>query len=327
MKKIAVLVPRGETMSSAVVAPYIVFNKVNEFLASMGQAPVFEVHLVGCERAPALDDGVFRIKPHCSLTKAGRYDLAIVPGFTSDPLSALSVNKPLIAWLKSQHETHGTELASLCSGAFYIAAAGLADGKKCTTHWAYADEFRALFPKVKLLPDRIVTDDSGIYASGGAYSSLNLVLYLLEKFCDKSAAVWAAKVFQIDLHRTSQKPFAIFNNQKAHPDEPVIRAQEYIEQHFHLNLTVGELAVRFGFSRRNFLRRFKDATGNTPIEYLQRVRIEAAKRLLEHSPKNIGEVMTAAGYGDVKTFRQLFKKYTGFAPMDYRGRYRTVPMV
>ena len=322
MKKIALLLPSGEVMGSAVVGPYAIFARVNEFLVSQGQPPAFEVELVGCEPAPSFDEGVFRVRPHCLLTEASGYDMAIVPGFTSEVGPMLSANQPLITWLKRQYETQGTELASLCSGAFFIAATGLGDGKKSTTHWAYVDEFRSLFPKVNLLPERIVTDDGGIYASGGAYSSLNLVLYLLEKFSGKAVAIWAAKVFQIDLHRRSQKPFVIFNNQKSHVDESIGQAQEYIEQHYHQNLSIRGLATHFGFSRRNFLRRFKDATGNTPIEYLQRVRVEAAKRLLEHSPGNIGEVVAATGYNDVKSFRQLFKKYTGFSPTGYRNRYR-----
>ena len=322
MKKIALLLPCGEVMGSAVVGPYAIFAEVNAFLAQRGQPPAFKVELVGCKRVPSFSEGAFRVQPHCLLEHASGYDMAIVPGFTSEAESMLAANQPLIGWLKQQYEMHGTELASLCSGAFFIAATGLANGKKCTTHWAYAAEFRARFPKVNLLADRIVTDDGGIYASGGAYSSLNLVLYLLEKFCGKTAAVWAAKVFQIDLHRTSQKPFVIFNNQKSHTDADISRAQEYIEQHYNESLSVTGLASRFAFSRRNFLRRFKEATGNTPIEYLQRVRIEAAKRLLENSAGNIGEVVAASGYSDVKTFRQLFKKYTGFSPTGYRNRYR-----
>ena len=206
MKKIALLLPCGEVMGSAVVGPYAIFTEVNAFLAQRGQPPAFKVELVGCKRVPSFSEGAFRVQPHCLLEHASGYDMAIVPGFTSEAESMLAANQPLIGWLKQQYEMHGTELASLCSGAFFIAATGLANGKKCTTHWAYAAEFRARFPKVNLLADRIVTDDGGIYASGGAYSSLNLVLYLLEKFCGKTAAVWAAKVFQIDLHRTLQQP-------------------------------------------------------------------------------------------------------------------------
>ncbi len=322
MKKTALLLPRGETMGSAVVGPYAIFARVNEFMASQGQPPAFEVELVGCEPAPSFEEGAFRVRPHRQLAEATGYDLAIIPGFTGEAAAMLSANRPLIAWLKEQRETHGTELASLCSGAFFIAAAGLLDGKKCTTHWAYADEFRKRFPRANLMPERIVTDDGGIYASGGAYSSLNLVLYLLEKFSGKAAAVWAAKVFQIDPGRRSQKPFVIFSNQGAHQDEAIARLQDYIERHYREGLTVSGLASRFAFSRRNFLRRFKEATGNSPIEYLQRVRIEAAKRNLETSFGGIGEALSAAGYSDAKTFRRLFKKYTGFSPMEYRNRYR-----
>lgn len=322
MKKIAVVVPNGETMSSAVVAPYVIFNKVNEWLVAMGKDAVFEVQLVGCDKSTSLDGGTLQVQTHCLLSNAKGFDLAIVPGFTADAAQMLAGNQALVQWLSHQREEHGMELASLCSGAFYVAATGLADGKKMTTHWAYEAEFRAMFPKVKLLAERIVTDDSGIYASGGAYSSLNLILYLLEKFSGPDAAQWAWRIFQIDPHRRSQKPFAIFNNQKAHIDESVAEVQEFMEQNFQQGLTVNELARQFGFSRRNFLRRFKEATGNPPLEYLQRIRIEAAKRLLERSAKSVEEIVSASGYSDSKTFRMLFKKHTGFSPLAYRGRYR-----
>ena len=322
MKKIAVLIPRGETMSSAVVAPYVIFTKANEFLQEQGAPPPFEIHLIGCEAEPAMEAGVFQVRTHCQLEEADGYDLAIAPGFTGDPQAALARNEPMVAWLREQRLAHGTELASLCTGAFYLAATGLAEGKKCTTHWAFAETFRRLFPGLRLEADQIVTDDGGIYTSGGAYSSLNLILYLLEKFCGKPLAIWAAKIFQIDLHRPSQRPFVIFNNQRSHADELIGQVQEHIESHYAAPLTINELAGQFGFSRRHLLRRFKEATGNTPIEYLQRVRIEAAKRLLEQSPKNVGEIVSATGYADAKTFRLLFKKYTGFSPMNYRNRYR-----
>jgi transcriptional regulator GlxA family with amidase domain len=323
MKKIAIIVPRGEIMSSAVVAPIVIFNKLNEWLEESGKLPAFEVHVVGYKHIMPLDDGVFQVRAHAVLEESGGFDLAIVPGFTSDPAVILAENRDLLDWLRKQRHEHGAELASLCSGAFFIAAAGLADGKKVTTHWAYAPVFRSLFPAVRLQTERIVTDDGGIYASGGAYSSLNLILYLLEKFCGKEAAHWASGIFQIDPNRITQQPFALFSNQKSHGDDGVAAVQVFIEREFRqTGLTVNALAAQFGFSRRNFLRRFKAATDSAPIEYLQRVRIEAAKRLLENGTQSVEEIVGAVGYSDSKTFRMLFRKHTGFSPLAYRGKYR-----
>lgn len=322
MRKIAILVPKGEVMPSAVVGAYLLLKQVNEQLASMGMPPAFDVELVGHSVHNQLYDGAISVKTHRHYTRAGGYDLIIVPGFICEMEAPVRENAGLIKWMHRQYTEHGTELGSMCTGVFLIAASGLLDGRKCTTHWAFEQAFRQAFPKANLLPEHIVIDDNGLYTSGGAYSSLNLILYLIEKFCGKDLAVWASKVFQIDLDRRSQKRFAIFQQQKVHVDDPVAEAQEYIEQHYPEPLTVQALASHFAFSRRNFIRRFKEATGNTPIEYIQRVRIEASKRLLENSPKSIGEIMMETGYSDNKSFRALFKKYTGYAPSVYRSRYQ-----
>ncbi|MCB0518904.1 MAG: helix-turn-helix domain-containing protein [Saprospiraceae bacterium] len=321
MKKIALLVPNGDVMPDAVVGSYFLLTQANLFLQQSGKKPVFEIQILGYKKQSLLYDGSFSVKTTHFKKVETVFDLLIVPGFTCEMEAPILENNGLIAWMKKQHVEHGTELASMCTGAFLVAATGLLDGKKCTSHWAFEQSFRRLFPKVNFLPEHIVTDDNGIYASGGAYSSLNLILYLIEKFCGKDTARWASKVFQLDIDRKSQKPFVIFNLQKAHVDEPVADAQSYIEKHFSEPLTVNGLADRFAFSRRNFVRRFKDATGNTPIEYIQRVRIEAAKRLLETTPKNINEVLYETGYSDNKSFRMVFKKITGYSPSDYRNRY------
>jgi transcriptional regulator GlxA family with amidase domain len=324
MRKIAILVPKGEVMPSAVVGAYLLFKQVNEQLAGMGLPEAFDVELVGYAANTRLYDGAFSVKTHRHYTRATGYDLIIVPGFICDMAAPLRENTGLIRWMHRQYVEHGSELGSMCTGVFLVAATGLLDGKKCTTHWAFEQAFRQTFPNANLQPEHIVIDDKGLYSSGGAYSSLNLILYLVEKFCGKDMAVWASKVFQIDLDRKSQKRFAIFQQQKMHVDNSVAEAQEYIEQHYAEPLTVQALANRFTFSRRNFIRRFKEATSNTPIAYIQRVRIEAAKRLLEGSTKSIGAIMLETGYNDNKTFRATFKKYTGYAPSVYRSRYQRV---
>jgi transcriptional regulator GlxA family with amidase domain len=212
-------------------------------------------------------------------------------------------------------------VASLCIGAFFLAETGLLNGRKCATHWELADEFRKAYPKVDLMDDRIITEEEGIYTSGGAYSYLNLLVYLIEKYTDRGLAIQIAKGFAIDFDRQSQSPFVIFHGQKTHNDEPIKQAQEFIEGNYTGRIRIDDLADRFNLGSRSFERRFKKATGNSFIEYVQRVKVEAAKRSFETSRKNINEVMFDVGYTDTKTFRSTFKKITGLTPVEYRNRY------
>jgi transcriptional regulator GlxA family with amidase domain len=234
--------------------------------------------------------------------------------------AAVAANQPLIAWVKQQHQ-RGAEVASLCLGAFLLAATGLLDGKKCATHWLATAQFAEMYPAVHLVADKVITDEQGLYSSGGAYSYLNLVLYLIEKHVGREMAVCCAKVFQIDIGRSSQSPFVIFSGQKEHEDEPIKKAQEFIEANFQNKISVDELAAMAFLSRRNFERRFKKSTFNTVAEYIQRVKIEAAKMSLESSRENVNEVMYSVGYSDTKAFRTLFKKLTGISPVAYRDKY------
>ncbi len=215
----------------------------------------------------------------------------------------------------------GAEVASLCIGAFLLASTGLLNGKKCSTHWKYANLFRSMFPEVNLVDDKIITEEQGLYSSGGANSYWNLLLYLLEKYTDREIAIIASKVFAVEIDRSSQSAFIMFNGQKAHEDEPVKKAQEFIENNIADRISVEELALKFAIGKRNFERRFKKATNNTPVEYMQRVKIEAAKKRLESGRKNVNEVMYDVGYTDTKAFRTVFKKITGLSPIDYRNKY------
>lgn len=321
MRSIAILVPKGEVMPNGIMGSYFLLTQANFFLQQQGLPPIFAIDLVGYQNSALLYDGSFSVRTANFRKVKKRYDLLIAPGFTCDMEEPLALNASLIDWMKAQHLEHDTELASMCTGAFLLAATGLLKERKCTTHWAFEDSFRTYFPEVDFQPNLIITDDNGFYTSGGAYSSLNLILYLIEKFCGKDVAVWTSKVFQLDLDRKSQKPFVIFNTQKAHQDEAIRKVQDHIENHFSTPLTVNDLAKKFAFSRRNFVRRFKEATNNTPIAYIQRVRIEAAKRLLESSDHSIEAIMDQIGYSDGKAFRTVFKKITGFRPSEYRYKY------
>jgi transcriptional regulator GlxA family with amidase domain len=178
-----------------------------------------------------------------------------------------------------------------------------------------------MYPNVKVAQDKIITDENGIYTNGGGYSFLNLMLYLVEKMFDRSVAIFCSKVFQIDIERTTQSQFSIFHIQKGHGDELINEAQKYIEENIDEKISFEKLASQLAISRRNFDRRFIKATGNTPVEYLQRVKVEAAKKELEKGRKSIFEIMNDVGYADDKAFREVFKKVTGLSPLDYRSKY------
>lgn len=321
MKHISILVPEGDSSLSNLEATYKMFTMANTHLERSGQSPRFDVHLVGQTKDSQVSNGVFSIKPDTTIARIEQTDLIIIPAIHGDIQTILKLNHTFISWIVKQHEK-GAEVASLCIGAFLLAGTGLLKGKSCATHWLMTKEFREMYPEVNLVDDKIITDESGIYTSGGAYSSLNLNLYLIEKFVGREMAVLSSKIFEIDINRNSQSPFIIFKGQKDHDDEAMKEAQEYIEINFTEKLTVDELCERFSIGRRTFERRFKKATSNTVVEYIQRVRVEAAKKLLEADRAGINEVMYEVGYNNTKAFRELFKKVAGMSPADYRNRYR-----
>lgn len=319
MKHVSILVPQ-EAVLAAVDDPRHVFTEVNNFLANQGQPPAFDVQLVGLGRQVPLHGGRFTVHTDALLHEVGRTDLIFVSALKGDQARCIELNRDMAPWLVRQYEA-GAEVASLCVGSFLLASTGLLRGRQCSTNWVLANEFRAMFPDVQLVTEKIITEDEGIYTSGGAHSYWNLLLYLVEKHASRDLAILCAKVFQVEMDRHSQSPFMVFRGQRLHADEPVKRVQEFIETHYADGLTVDALADRFALGRRNLERRFKKATDNTVIEYIQRVKIEAAKKAFESTWKTIYEIMDEVGYADVKAFREVFKRLTGLSPTDYRNRY------
>lgn len=315
MKNISILVPESAVLA-AIDDPRHVFSQVNSFY----EKPVFNIKLVGLKKEIRLHDSSFSVHTDAFLDDVTRTDLIFIPAFTGDLSDALEINKKMIPWIKNQYEL-GAEVVSLCVGAFMLAKTGLLDGRKCSTHWRAADEFRTMFPAVDLQTDKIITEQDGIYTSGGATSYWYLLLYLVEKFTDRETAIHTSKIFAIDIRRDSQSQFIMFKGQKSHADEDVKKAQKFIENNFQEKITIDELSSKFALSRRSLERRFKKATNNTINEYVQRVKIEAAKKSLETGGKNISEVMLDVGYSDTKAFRGIFKKITGMTPFDYRNKY------
>ncbi|MBX2947542.1 MAG: helix-turn-helix domain-containing protein [Cyclobacteriaceae bacterium] len=319
MKHVSILVPESSVLQS-IADPQYLFSAVNHFMIQSGRKPLFDVRLVGAKKEIILNDGLYSVHTEVLIDDVKQTDLIIIPALFGDMEHAISLNKKLIPWIVEKHQ-QGAEVASLCMGAFLFASTGLLNGKKCSTHWGFANQFRSMFPEVALADGRIVTEENRLYSSGGAISYWNLLLHLVEKYTDRQMAIVAAKYFAIDIDRNSQTAFAMFQGQKAHTDAVVKQAQEFIEQHIEQRPTVEELAMMFGMGRRTFERRFKQATNNSVLEYMQRIKMEAAKRNFESSRKNINEVMYDVGYTDTKAFRTTFKKVTGLTPVEYRNKY------
>lgn len=320
MKHISILVPEGDSSLSNLEAAYKMFSMVNQNLQKRGLQPAFTIQLVGVGLGSRKSINLFAITPHVSIEDVPTTDLIIIPAVHGDMKTIINLNSDFTPWIVSQYKS-GAEVASLCIGAFILATTGLLKGRNCATHWLAAEEFRTMFPDINLVDEKIITEEHGIYTSGGAYSSLNLILYLVEKYAGREMAILSAKIFEIDIERNSQSPFIIFKGQKDHNDDPVKKAQEFIEHHFREKMTVDQLASMHAVGRRNFERRFKKATGNTVVEYIQRVKIEAAKKSLETGRKNINEVMYDVGYTDTKAFRTVFRKITDLSPVEYKNKY------
>lgn len=324
MKQLALLIPDAQTTMSTVaciVGSHQLFAEANVQYQRLGREPVFSVHLVSASPEKALHHGFISVRADRTLKECPEPDLILIPAsLIRGYATATTHNRQLIDWVKQQYQ-QGAEVASMCAGGFTLAATGLLQGRSCATHWALAEDFRVLFPEVALQPDQLITDQAGLYTNGGAYSFLHLLLYLVQKFYDRPTAIHCAKYFQVDLDRQGQSPFMIFRGHKKHQDAQILEAQEHLEAHYAETLSIADLATSLGLGRRSFDRRFIKATGLRPGDYVQRLKVEAAKKLLESTPKTVNEVMFDVGYTDSKAFREVFGRITGTTPRSYKEKY------
>ena len=320
MKHVSILVPERSILASLEGSRQL-FTQVNNFCRENDQPPIFDVQLVGLHKDTRASGGLFTVNATKLISEVKQTDLIIIPAVDGDLIEAQKINQEFVPWIKMQFEA-GAEVASLCLGAFILAETGLLNGRRCATHWMAADLFKQLYPEADLATENIITEDKGIYCSGGAFSYLNLILYLIEKYAGREMALLCAKDFAIEIDRQTQLPFTMFRGQKAHEDLAIKEAQGYIEQNYKEKITIEHLCALVSLGRRSFERRFKKATNNTVLEYIQRVKIEAAKQQLELEEKNVNEVMYDVGYIDQKTFRQMFKIVTGLSPVAYKNKFK-----
>jgi transcriptional regulator GlxA family with amidase domain len=320
-KKVSILVLEGCTPMSP-VGTMEVLNKagaIHQMLAKT-HTPFFETELVGVKSKKVKCSDRFSITCHTTLSDLKKTDILLIPAMEFDVEEKLRKNKAAIPYLLALHKK-GTELGSMCTGAFMLAATGLLKNKSATTHWYLAPLFRSMYPDIRLEDSKILIDEQGIYSSGGATSSLNLGLYLTEKYCGKETANYATRMLMLNNDRDSQTPFSMFIPQTQHQDEAIFEAQKTIEKGAEGKLSVESLAAIVHLSKRSFIRRFKAATGNTPIEYIQRMTVEKAKRKLESSRHSIEQIIYSLGYQDIHSFRKIFVRYTDLTPKAYRLRY------
>lgn len=332
MQKIAILLVNGGLASTAVL-PLDIFKSAGTLWNALnGVAPEsrFEVVTASVDGQPVTVNRHLSMTPEMACAEVERPDLAFVAAggleFDAmvsqayDPVETIARNANLLPWLKRWH-ADGTTIVTACSGALLAAAAGLLDGKRATAHWGLAELYRQHFPGTDWREEYLVTDCGDVVCGGGVNAAADVSLYLVEKFCGREIALKTARSLCIEMPRTWQNSFTHFELRAAHEDEQVLAAEHYIRNHFAQDLKFDAVARHVGMSPRNFARRFKDATGDTPLAYLHGLRIAVAKQLLETTPTGVAEIGQRVGYLDPAFFRQLFQRKAGISPSEYRRRF------
>jgi transcriptional regulator GlxA family with amidase domain len=283
---------------------------------------LFTIHIVTKDGKPINSFTNYPIQPAHAI-RSMRFDLIYVPGFLGDPQSIISQEREIIEWLAQQHRRK-VKLAAACNGNLLLAEAGVLKGKNATTHWSLKNFFQARYPEVKLQPERIIVDEGDIISAAGVTAYANLALYLIAKYDSIETASYCSKIFLVDSGRKVQTPYLIFSSPKSHGDPEVLSIQEWLETHYRGAVTIDSLLDQFNLSRRTLIRRFKKATGDSPLEYLQRIRIENAKHFLETTNKTFSEITWDVGYNDISSFQRLFKLSTRLTPREYRNKFTLV---
>jgi transcriptional regulator GlxA family with amidase domain len=309
--------------ASTAIGPIEVFHSAGtlwNWLHGQAHRPRFRVRVASIDGAPVSSLNGVGLVPHCSIRDIRRTDVIIVPASGWDAQPQIARDTAVLPWLRKWH-AKGAITVGICSGAAFLAEAGLLDGREATTHWGVAEVLRQRYPAVRWRPDQFVTDDGGVMCSGGVYAAMDLSLYLVEKFCGHEVALQTAKSLLLGMPRSHQSGYAGTPLSPPHNDEAIQRIEHYLHQHVGRNVSIEALAERAGMGARNFIRRFKAATGRLPGAYVQMLRVAAAKELLEHGATSIQRVCSKIGYEDVAHFRSIFKRHTGMTPGEYRERF------
>ena len=290
---------------------------------SDGKKPLFEIEILSGNGKPVNSFNGYLLTPAASIKSHARYDLIYVPGFLGDPLEIISSEKDVIEWLRAQYKK-GVVLTAACNGNLLLAESGVLKNKQATTHWSLKDFFKERYPSIHLTPEKIIVDEGDVISAAGVTAYNNLALHLVSKFGSAEIAAYCSKVFLVDSGRKVQTPYLIFSAPKNHGDEEIKKIQEWIEVNYEKPFTLESLLEKSSLGKRTMIRRFKSATGDTPLEYLQRIRIEKAKRFLETTSKTFSEITWDVGYNDISSFQRLFKINTQLTPREYRNKFTLV---
>ena len=321
MKKVTIL-GSYNTMATTIFGPMDILNQAGRLWNRVNHSPptpYFDVTIVSADGGPIRSANNIHIQPHCGITDIRQTDLIIISSATYID-RILEKHPEIVPWLNHHYEK-GAHVASICTGVFLLAETGLLDGKSATLHWGFTEMFRKRYPSVKLDHDRMFIDHGRLYCSAGVSAGLDLTLYLVEKFCGRRAAVASAKTMVLDLGRESQAPYESFLAPMDHGDPIIAKAQKWMEQHQTEQIDYEGLSRKFRISRRSLERRFKQAVGVTPLGYLQKLRVEFAKRLLEEGTQTFSEITYQVGYEDISFFRKIFIRLTGLRPREYQQRF------
>jgi len=313
MKKLALLIPEGKTSPLAITGVSTIFSLGRQYGLSI------DYKTLSRQGEAHLDAGKIILKTDASFDTKVFYDFLIIPSIIGPPDTSLQMNRELCAYVKASYQ-RGSQIVSMCTGAYLLAETGLLNGLQASSHYAAIEDLKMRFPQVKWKADKIITDQDGLYTSGGTLSSFNVLIYLIEKHFDKEIAYTIARMIQMDYPRKSQKPFYIFSNQKKHEDQLILTIQEHLENALDQHINLSLICREFGISRRSLNRRFKQATGENPLSYIQRIKVEQAKRWLEGNELAINEITNNLGYQDLESFRKVFKKISGLLPSEYRRK-------
>jgi transcriptional regulator GlxA family with amidase domain len=314
----------GGGLASTAVIPVEIFHSAGALwheLQGRPPQPLFRVRTVTVDGRPVASPGGLRIAPEAALAEVERTDIVIVPTTGVELDARLAEAGPvLLPWLRKQYD-QGALITGICMGSAIIAEAGLLDGRTATAHWAMGEVLTERWPQVNWKPELFVTEDSRVICSGGLYASIDVSLYLVERLCGREIAVQCAKALLLPMPRMSQSGYAMTPVAKAHDDERIRRAESRIQANLDRETSVRDLARMAGLGERTFMRHFKAATGRSPSDYVQALRIEAAKVMLEGGLKPVQAVAHDVGYADLAFFRGLFKRATGMTPAEYRGQF------
>ncbi|WP_166268094.1 GlxA family transcriptional regulator [Marinobacter caseinilyticus] len=281
---------------------------------------LFSVRLLTLDGEPCTCLNGLSLPAHGRLDDNDPGDLILVPTIGGPIEKTLANSTQQVAWLASQ-ATSDRMIASNCTGAFLLAEAGLLDGREATTHWGYSAQFQTRYPQVACRPEQLVTVDGNFACAGGGMAWLDLGVYLVGRYAGAKTARELAKAFVVDAGRRSQAPYSAMQSKRYHQDQAILALQDWLDQQFNRPLLMDDLCSASGLSTRSLLRRFKLATGDTPRNYLQLLRVEAARQLLETSVTSVEQITQQVGYDDVSSFTRLFRKHTGLPPSDYRARF------